>query len=534
MISGSSAWKHISDQGDSPAKRWFRIALWTIAGALSILKFFRLTADFPNDSPWMIDQAKFTDEGWWANAAVMHGLLGHWHIAGDYNPAVAVPVWPALLGMVFHFTGVGIVAARALNVVLSIATLGIVFVLVRRYTSTMGAAPALVAVLLLAASPFAFAFNRLAILETPVIFEFCLLLLVASFASAKRIWPLAALPVLVTAMILTKTTAALLVPAIFWMAWNAMYRKLWSLLRVSLAVGVLPAALLKAYSVLVSALGYGADYKYFFGVNGMPDIAWGQAFATIYIFWQNCFWIDRVLYPVGLFVLLLSLAWMRRLWRNPLFAASWIALAAQAAFIFSRQDDYAPRYFLVMLPPLVLIVVLAFGELRITHPKTAAIFLLPIAISAGSNVAMIVQFVTHPEYQYYDAALSIREIIRSEPEHNQLIFGVSGSQLSLMTGIPSINDAYSTQDMAEKVARYNPGWYLAWNGIADENHTLLSPFQMIEIASYPVFDDDDRNKLILYKMVRRAEASTSLPPAGIRGSDERESRSGEIEHTVKP
>ncbi len=36
-------------------------------------------------SPWIIDQAKFTDEGWWASAAVMHVLTGHWHIAGDYG-----------------------------------------------------------------------------------------------------------------------------------------------------------------------------------------------------------------------------------------------------------------------------------------------------------------------------------------------------------------------------------------------------------------------------------------------------------------
>ena len=102
------------------------------------LRFFYLKADFPNFSPWWIDQAKYTDEGWWANGAVMHHLLGHWNVAGDYNPAVAAPVWPVLLGVVFHFTGVSLVAARALNVAVSIATLGVVFFLVRRYSSNEG------------------------------------------------------------------------------------------------------------------------------------------------------------------------------------------------------------------------------------------------------------------------------------------------------------------------------------------------------------------------------------------------------------
>ena len=75
---------------------------------------------------------------------------------GDYNPAAAVPVWPVLLTVIFHFTGVSIVAARAVNVFFSVVTVGLVYLLVRRYASETAAA---VAALLLAASPFAFAFN---------------------------------------------------------------------------------------------------------------------------------------------------------------------------------------------------------------------------------------------------------------------------------------------------------------------------------------------------------------------------------------
>jgi len=63
-------------------------------------------------------------------------------------------------------------------------------------------------------------------------------------------------------------------------------------------------------------------------------------------------------------VLLLSLVWLRELWRNPLFAASWIAFAGQAVYILRRQDDYAPRYFLAMLAPLILILVSCLQELR--------------------------------------------------------------------------------------------------------------------------------------------------------------------------
>ena len=500
------AWKRLGDNLDLEkllTSRWLRIALWFIVAALSAAKFLYLSADFPNWSLWMIDQAKFTDEGWWASAAVAHALTAHWYVAGDYNPAVALPVWPALLGVVFHFTGVSVIAARAFNVAISIATLGVVFVLVRRYTATKSETPALLAVLLLAASPFAFVFNRLAILETLVVFEFCLLLLVASFASAKRFWPLAALSVLTTAMLLTKTTSALLVPAVVWVAWSAMDLKPAGLWRSILAVAVLPFALVKGYAALVAALGYGADYQYFFGVNAMPDIDWHQTIATLSGLFQNCIWVDRVLYPVSLLILLLAVAWKRKLWGNSLFTASWIAVAAQAAFIFMRQEDFAPRYFLVMLAPIIWIVTLTFGELTSDTKKTAILLLVLMAASAGSNVVTIRQFLTDRDYDFRDAALSIRAIVRSHPQQRPLILGASGAQVSLMTGIPSIDDGYGTEDIAKKVARLQPGWYLAWNDLNLENEPFLSPFRLEKMASYAAFDDDTRTTLTLYKLVPR-------------------------------
>ncbi|MGO9339472.1 MAG: ArnT family glycosyltransferase [Terracidiphilus sp.] len=499
-------------------RRWIRIAVWSMVCALSILKFCYLTADFPNDSPWMIDQAKFTDEGWWGSAAVMHFVTGHWYVPGDYNPAVALPVWPLLLSLVFHFTGVSVVAARALNVAISIGTLAVVFALVRRYTIGDSETPALVAVLLLAASPFAFVFNRLAILDTLVVFEFCLLMLVASFASTKRLWPLAALAILVTGVMLTKTTAAVLLPAVFWIAWSAMDRGLPGLVRALLAAVIIPALLLKGYAVLVSTLGYGIDFSYFFGVNAVPEIEWRHTLSTLAEFFRDCFWIDRVLYPAGLVILVLAVAWKRQLWSNPLFASSWIALVAQAVFIFSRQDDFAPRYYLAMLAPLIWIVSVTFSEV-IAHSRKASVLLsVVIAVSFVLYLPMIDQFITQRDYDFHDAALSIRGIIRSYPEQKALILGVSGNQLSLMTGIPSINDGYGTEDMAEKVARYQPGWFVAWNDVVLKDQDFLAGYELEKMASYPAFDDDDRGALTLYKMVRRANNPSAAPHAAVEGA----------------
>ena len=75
-----------------------------IAAAFFALHFVHLRADFPNHSPWM-DWAKYTDEGWYGDAAIRHYQLGHWYVPGDFNPAVALPVWPALEMALFRVTG---------------------------------------------------------------------------------------------------------------------------------------------------------------------------------------------------------------------------------------------------------------------------------------------------------------------------------------------------------------------------------------------------------------------------------------------
>jgi len=477
----------------SSIKRWLPAACWLLIIALCVLRFFFLTADFPDQSPWVSDQAKFTDEGWWASGAITHHLLGRWTVPGDYNPVVALPVWPAMLAVLFHFTGVSIVAARAFNVALSIATLGIVYLLVRRYAVMKPQATAILCVLFLTASPFAYVYSRLATLEICILLEFCLLLLLSSFAATSRVALWVGLPIVVTAMVLTKTTGIVLLPAVGWLAWKTLGGKFPGLLRACLAVGLIPAILFKLYVMFIVHRGFGPDYSYFFNENGQPDFAWRLALSSIPTIFHSCIWIDRILCPMALAALIVSLLWMRRLWRNPLFSASWIALGGQAAFLFLREGDIVPRYVFVMLFPMLVIVALAVESLPQRMVRNAAVLMLGVAV--GMNVVMIAMFVRHRQ--------SMRAIVERGPAHNKLMLGVSAAQISLMTGIPSINDAYGSQELGAKVARYQPGWYQVWVGIDPDVQAALSGFRIEEVARYNVFNDPDRSGLILYRLMPR-------------------------------
>lgn len=111
-----------------------RIVLGSILVTATVflaLRFLHLRADFPNFSPWS-DWAKYTDEGWYGDAAIRHYLRGTWRLPGDFNPAAALPVWPLLEAVLFRFTGVGIVAARTLTVVVFGGILLGSFALLRR------------------------------------------------------------------------------------------------------------------------------------------------------------------------------------------------------------------------------------------------------------------------------------------------------------------------------------------------------------------------------------------------------------------
>jgi hypothetical protein len=482
-------------------ERWLHAIFLSLALVLCLMRFAFLKADFPNHSPWLMDQAKFTDEGWWANAAVRHFLIGHWQVAGDYNPAVAVPVWPVLLTLVFHFAGVSIVAARALNVSFSITTLGLVYLLVRRYGGPGAETAAALAALLLAASPFAFAFSRLATLDTLIVFAFCLLMWVASYADPWRIWPLLLLGILIPIMLLTKTTSAVLLPAVFWLLWMATKQRPLRFLRAILVVGAVAGIGMGIYLSVVLRSRYAVDYHYFFDINALADVEWGRSVSFLLLLLRHSMWIDPILYPAGLAVLLLSLVWLRQLWRNPLFAASWIAFAGEVIYILRRQDDYAPRYFLAMLVPLILVLVLTLQEVRARHRSLAVLLTATLAVALVFDTTRILSFLDHRQYQFYNAAKSIEAMVKEDRNAHRLLLGTSGDQLSLMIGIQSINDEYSSEDLAQKLLLYQPGWYVGWNDIDQDVQASLSAFRLDKVATFRVFDNDQRDLLTLYRMV---------------------------------
>ncbi len=502
-------------------RRWL-YALWTLGlVVLFCFHFPHLLADFPNHSPWM-DYAKYTDEGWYGNAAVRYLLTGQWYLRGDFNPAVALPVWPLLLAGVFHFTGVSLAVDRSLALLFFGLDLLLAYCVVRTQAERW---VAMLAVTLLATSPFLWAFSRLAILESLLIFfvllSWLLALLLPRTPARLQTLMLAGVGLLLFATILSKTTAIFLIPSTLFLvarAW-AGRRSAVRALGICVAAAALPWW---AYYFLAVRPHYGVDYHYLFEANHWPQpssfTGWLGAF-----WWalHGCLWISPTLCTAAAAVLLLALRGETGpalvviaaepqpvrpgLYGSPLTAACLLAIAGYVAFI-GWHNSPQPRYYEVAIYPVCFMLCIGIADLLSRRRAAllricgAAALAAAAAISAG-GIFRIAAYLRHPEYTFLNAARGVARYIDAHPGPHRLLLSVSGDNIQLITGVPAICDDYGTWDLPYRMHQYEPGWYAAWNDIDPGTLSdIQSQYALQPVASFPAFDDPDRNLLVLYRL----------------------------------
>ncbi|HEX4154173.1 MAG TPA: hypothetical protein VHY48_01045 [Acidobacteriaceae bacterium] len=491
------------------------LALLSISAVFLCLHFLHLTADFPNNSPWM-DWSKYTDEGWYGDAAIRHFLTGHWYWAGDFNPAVALPVWPAIELVVFKFTGVSPSAARALTLCVFALTLVIFYLLLQHSARSLhpGTRPLAgpLCVLFLCLSPYLYVFERMAILEPLLISLAALALLVASHmraeipASRSRtilLW--IALGILLPAMVLTKTTAICLFPAVFYMIWSRAGYRIRAFVRLALPPSALGLALWLTYFFGFVHPHYLEDYRYLFSANAYTGFELDPLATVVLDTIKDGAWMGHVLYPTFFIVVVLALFWRPRLFTDPLFPSLLLWAGGYFAFL-TYHNNLQPRYYLVIAVPVTAAVALALDNFREVHGRAATLIVSSIVAAVVLAIAvpdalLQLDFILHPTYQFEAAAQAIKRIVLADPTHSHLILSISGSDITLMTGLPSIDDDFGTLDLDQRVAKYHPGWYVAWNELDDDKAADITPlYRPVRVAAFPALDDPDRNLLIVYRL----------------------------------
>ncbi len=498
---------------DGQSLYWLWISAILIMVALHAV---HIRADFPNYSQWM-DYSKYTDEGWYGKAAIDHYALGTWYLPGDFNAAIALPVLPVLEFAVFHFTGPGLTAARLLILAVFAANLLLVYFVVRMQATRW---TALLAVTLLAANAFLYAFSRLAILEPLLVFFLLASWIIAlrlPHKPAARYAALAVCGLAMCLMILTKTTAIFLLPTTLFLLWTAAGTTLPTRIKAVAAAAIAAAIPWSAYYYLFVRPHYLADYRYFFIANQWDHPAGFAAWASaLWYALHGTLWISPALVFLFIAALALSLLFFRGLWRNPLVIASLIAIAGYLFFIAWR-NSMQPRYYQVIAWPLAIILALAAEHLirvlrqhraapssrflRFVPASAVAALAIVLVLSTAANLRLIAAWTRHPEYTWLNAANELTSYIDQHPNGNRLLLSISGDEITLITGLPAICDDFGPWDLPVRAAHYQPGWYAAWNDLDPGTESDLETLYKLEpVASFPAFDDPDRNLLVLYKL----------------------------------
>jgi hypothetical protein len=121
--------------------------------------------------------------------------------------------------------------------------------------------------------------------------------------------------------------------------------------------------------------------------------------------------------------------------------------------------------------------------------------------AARLHGAQTIRYAVHPEYTWVHAASQRALYIDTHPNGHRLQDSISGDEITLLTHVPSLCDDFGTEELAPKLAACQPGWYASWNdldpGTLGDLHTNNS---LKQVASFPAFDDPDRNLLVLFKL----------------------------------
>ncbi len=481
---------------------WFSRILLVLALLLLALRFVHLGADPLNHSFWSDDNAKYSDEGWWSNAGQYSVNEGSIHPQYEWMPASAVPVWPLLTAALFHWTGISLVAARAMEVFFSLGALLFAVLAVRRLAGTQHA---LWVALLAAASGATFFFARLALLEQPLLF-FGFLALWLIVISKKNSWLApAAAGVACALMILSKTTGVFLTPAILYPAFFN-FRKDWKT-----AARIAVVLLVVLFTVLDLETHFFASHyvmeRALFFASSMPHLSFKVIAEKLARLFLRGIWADAVFWPLALVAAAASLIWMRNLWTKPLWGISVAWVVGYSTFIVYHVDG-PPRYFAVLALPLIIMTVLFVAELGVKAPKTQFAVAALCALSLLWNLSTILRAVVHPEYTTANATAEIKQIIEHTSGTSPVVFGPTANTLGLNTGLRTFNAALalSNDQRNESFAHFQPGWVMMDNGAETRKavEQAIPPERLKLVGSWPWMDNSSRGKMMLYQI---------LPPA---------------------
>ncbi len=474
-----------------------RFLLLTLVVFLLALRLWHIRADFPSYHFYSQDRARFTDEGFYTNAALRYYTTCQMYIPGGWNPGVFMPVWPLMVGATFHFTGISVTAARSLAVLFTWLSALLAYAIARQYRSHTFAT---LTALLLAVNALEFFFSRLAILEPAFVFFMLLAVYLAGKLRPGKYALAATVGIVFAVLTLTKTTGLFLLPAVLYHIWarNREHRsEAGKLLAVTLSVVVL----LLGCDRILWLHAYAADLRIIFDLN--PRMQIQHALPHLLRCFFRGTWIDPVLFPIAVMGFIAAVFWLRFLWNDSLFVTAFLWEAGYAAFIVFHYGP--PRYFVVLIVPTIWLA-LIFMEWLWQKRRTAALILAACMVaSAGWNLVFVATYLAHPRTTLLDASVNIKQIIEADRSVKPLLIGRGADEFSLLSGGFPTMDSDGVMPVAQKISVYHPGWFIRWTGDTPQRMASVeTKARVVEWAKFAALDPSGHTTVTLYQLLPKS------------------------------
>ena len=488
-------------RAESRAHRW-QWALFSLTICLLALRLWHIRADFPDFHFYSQERARFTDEGFYTGAALHYFTLGRAYVPGSWNPGVFMPVWPLLVGLIFHFTGISVVAARSLAVVCTWVGVLLAYAVAQQYRSQTFAC---LAAFLMAASALGFFYGRLAILEPSFVMFLLLAIYLAGKVHSGSYGRAAVVGLVFVAATLTKSTALFLLPAVLYPIWsnNRGDRVVaWRMLAVSLAVILVVLCCAK----VIWLLHFSSDATIILGLR--PAWQLERSPLRLLRFFFRGTWIDPVLFPLAL-AAVIAAAWrLRSFWHDTLFVTAFLWAAGYAAFIAFHYDG-PPRYFVTLIAPTIWLAMMFLEWMWSANKRVAMLVSACVAASVLWNLTSIGDYLLHPRYSLVGASVAIKQVIVAEhkknPAQSELLIGRGADEISLLSGGMAAIDSDGAMPLADKLDVYHPGWFMdfTWGPPTLRMETVAAHRRLVERVAYPELDRYRDAGIVLYQIFQR-------------------------------
>ena len=432
---------------------------WVLVAVFFLARFVHLGADFTTDRSYSGDGVLYTDEGWYsANAIALH-RLGHWYRPNELNFAVNLPVLQVLHAASFAVLGVNIAAARTTIILCLLATLALMFLLVRRYEDRWAA---LIAVLWVASNYFFFLHSRFALAEIPMMMFATASLLLASYSGSPRGWWFAAGAGIAFALsFYTKSSAVFAFPLMLAAVFLAPGSWRNGLAKAGVAAGAFALCFLLHFLVL--ARPYWADYTYFHTLNvgANARLEAGLAVENFFRLLDRIILVDKVGYQAMWAAIPLALIFSPNYRRHPLlwFSIAWIAIYLA---MFGVYANLRPRYWAALAVPMGTIIgVTARHFVRVGagwRPGAVAAGILGILLVLGvlRNTRDTLRYLGDPRYTFAEMAAEVKRTLDADPDSRGILLGHFATTFALYEEILPVNDRFAPVPLEVRLAEYDP------------------------------------------------------------------------------